>query len=262
MKTKRRIPVTERAIPRIKNTQKVISTFHTLTKELEKKRQAGDVEEVQSIERKIKEIGGLQTYQIASLSGGSKDKGWGGSGRWLLQQLVQHPLAQLGSGERLRMLDVGAITGEVYTKAKQLDVTSIDLNSQSPRVVQQDFFHRPLPHDDGERFHILGLSLVINFVTEPLMRGKMLELTRHHLLLQGYLYIVLPLPCVVNSRYLTHESFLKMLDSLGYGLVVHHHSQKLAYYLFRLLSRAPTAESFPKKEVASGAKRNNFCIAF
>ncbi|KAJ3268951.1 hypothetical protein HDV01_002061 [Terramyces sp. JEL0728] len=253
MKKKVKQPITQRKP--IKDTQKLISKFHTLNKQLSQSKKQGDAESTEKINKEIHELGGLDTYQRASLKGGSMDKGWGSAGKWLVDKLKQFKLVKAN----LRMLDVGAISGEVYVKYNFIKATSIDLNSQSPLVIKQDFFLRPVPTTDQDKFDIVCLSLVINFVPEAADRGRMLKLVAQHLVENGLFYLVLPLPCVVNSRYCTNDHLKEMLFSLGYTLVVEHHSKKLAYYLFRL-NGEPTEQTFKKVELAPGPARNNFCI--
>jgi 25S rRNA (adenine2142-N1)-methyltransferase len=91
----------------------------------------------------------------------------------------------------------------------------------------------------------------------------------------GLCYIVLPLPCITNSRYLNHDRFLAIVHAAGLGRCIHyHHSARLAYYLFQLddearmaiqkapikTSTQPISTRFPKKEICPGGRRNNFCI--
>jgi 25S rRNA (adenine2142-N1)-methyltransferase len=104
----------------------------------------------------------------------------------------------------MRLLDVGAISGDVYTKFSFLKVTSIDLNSQSPQVKKMDFFDLPIP-EPKDKYNIVCLSLVINFVADPSRRGLMLSIVRKHLVDGGWFYLVLPLPCVNNSRYFSKD---------------------------------------------------------
>jgi 25S rRNA (adenine2142-N1)-methyltransferase len=119
------------------------------------------------------------------------------------------------------------------------------------------------PEQEG-RYDILCLSLVLNFVPSPELRGKMLK--RINLFLRqssGRLFIVLPLACVCNSRYMTDNHFRAIMTKLGYQLVENHFSNKLAYYLFQLveLSDANIQPMFEKKRIlVEGANRNNFAI--
>ena len=78
----------------------------------------------------------------------------------------------------------------------------------------------------------------------------------------GLLFIVLPLPCLSNSRYLSHALFRTMLNSLGFGKVIaQHDSLKLTHWLVqRTEVRGWDGTCFKKTEVRGGVERNNFCI--
>lgn len=218
MKSKRRQPITLSKI-NPKDTQKIISKYHTLTKNLNK---LLSTKEKLKIEHEIEQMGGLNVYQLASLKGGSKEKGFGGSGRWLVKQLQTRKLETNSTSSnnpactgKINLLDVGAISGEVYTNYKFINTTSIDLNSQSPLVIQQDFFKL----QPSIKYDIVCLSLVVNFVSEPDKRGLMLSLVRKHLSENGLFYLVLPLSCVTNSRYFTHNLLVEMVGEMGYSLL-------------------------------------------
>ena len=263
MKTKRYVPITERKQRQtFKKTSQIINRFH-----LQMKLDGHDSKQA-----------GIMEYQLASLKGGSKSKGWGASGSWLATRILNwiRPLFQCTAIETEResttnieeerpkyemitMLDVGAINGEVYTKySSWLQVESIDLNSQSCAVLEQDFMERPYS-GDTKCFHVVCLSLVINFVCDPTGRGEMLRRTRHFLIPKGILYLVLPLPCVTNSRYLNHQHLQFIMQSLGFHLTEHHFSKKLAFYIW-MLDESYHYQSVPKKILRNGAGMNNFAI--
>lgn len=151
-------------------------------------------------------------------------------------------------------------------------VERIDLNSQAPGIKEQDFMARPLPRGEAERFEVVSLSLVVNFVPEAKGRGEMLRRVGEFLSLKGRegvgglwpaLFLVLPRPCVDNSRYLDEERLEEIMAVLGYERVRRKVSAKLVYYLWRFKG-VPAAEGedveFGKKEIRSGRERNNFCI--
>lgn len=79
-----------------------------------------------------------------------------------------------------------------------------------------------------------------------------------------YLFLVVPLPCVDNSRYMTHEHLISMMASIGYTHCIHHHfSNKLAYYLFELKGVPNTKRLSWKKKILPGKEggaRNNFAV--
>lgn len=119
-----------------------------------------------------------------------------------------------------------------------------------------DFLEMPVPNSQEELFDVVCLSLVVNFVGDPTQRGEILRRSTHFLVPgTGILYLVLPLPCIQNSRYMDHDLLLEMMASLGYNtLIKHHFATKLAYYAFKLDAthkdkKGPrtTRSLFPKK---------------
>ena len=107
---------------------------------------------------------------------------------------------------------------------------------------------------------------MLNFVASPTGRYEMLKRTTLFLRRSNgnegifpALFIVLPLPCVENSRYLTTQHFLSIMASLGYGLKESKQSKRIAYWLFKWTG-AINETSWKKKIIQDGAKRNNFAI--
>lgn len=77
----------------------------------------------------------------------------------------------------------------------------------------------------------------------------------------GLLYLVLPLPCLTNSRYCSHARLESILRSLGFAKVRQHDSAKLTYYLLeRVDGGRGDGRSWKRKEVRKGVQRNNFAI--
>jgi hypothetical protein len=73
-----------------------------------------------------------------------------------------------------RMLEIGAVQHDNYAnQASWISNTPIDLHSQHPDILQQDFFDRPLPTSSEERFDLISCSLVLNFVGEATERGEL-----------------------------------------------------------------------------------------
>jgi 25S rRNA (adenine2142-N1)-methyltransferase len=222
LKKKLRKPVTlESRIPstgliKIKSTQKVISEYHTLLKRISilqsSANTAGSTEEILKIEERLKELGGLEGYQKASLKGGNKKQGFLKTCQFLLPFLKSirgsicsdvadssadqtiKTTKECNSKEKIKLLDVGALDGQTFIKIPWIQCTNIDLNPQSHLVKKQDFFDRPLPKSNQDRFHVLCLALVINFVPVAQKRGEMLIRCKDFLLDDGLLYIVLPAP--------------------------------------------------------------------
>jgi 25S rRNA (adenine2142-N1)-methyltransferase len=260
-----------------KVTKALINKHHLLHK---RKRQAvakGDKAAEAAIDAEIEALGGIESYQEASLQGQRHDRG-GDSSRVLMQWLepcLSSSQEAASGGNRLRMLEVGALsTQNACSKAGYFDIERIDLNSQGDGILQQDFMQRPLPRDESELFDIISLSLVLNYVPEPRGRGEMLRRTTQFLRSPGRyvgtpqprdsfpsLFLVLPAPCVTNSRYLDEDRLTDIMTSLGYAQVASKTTQRLVYYLWRREQVCKGAgRPFPKKEVRSGSTRNNFAV--
>jgi 25S rRNA (adenine2142-N1)-methyltransferase len=73
------------------------------------------------------------------------------------------------------------------------------------------------------------------------------------------LFVVLPLPCVSNSRYLTREHFLDIMSGLGFIVLESKESKRIAYWLFRWIGKVQEKE-WKKKVINEGRGRNNFAI--
>ncbi|KAK4147005.1 putative methyltransferase-domain-containing protein [Dichotomopilus funicola] len=256
-------------------TKALINKHHLLQK---RKRQAvvkGNKAEEATIDAEIEALGGIESYQEASLQGQRHDRG-GDSSRVLMQWLEGCLSSQpAGSKHRFRMLEVGALsTQNACSKSGYFDIERIDLNSQGDGIVQQDFMKRPLPQGEPGLFDIISLSLVLNYVPEPKDRGEMLRRTTQFLRTAGRyidspdltpyfpsLFLVLPAPCVTNSRYLDEERLVALMGSLGYAKVESKTTQRLVYYLWRKEpTQKRTRDRFPKKEIRAGSTRNNFAV--
>ncbi|KAF3769908.1 hypothetical protein M406DRAFT_248871 [Cryphonectria parasitica EP155] len=265
-------------------TRTLINNIHHLEKRKRQAAQNGDKATESKIAAEIASLGGLERYQQASLQGQRNDRG-GDSSRVLMEwlNLTESNLKATSTSQelqRLRMLEIGALsTTNACSRSGYFDIERIDLNSQGEGILQQDFMERPLPKDDAERFDILSLSLVLNFVPEPKGRGDMLLRTLDFLRISTCfrdgteaelrpffpsLFFVLPAPCVTNSRYLDQDKLNAILASLGYELIRSKMTSKLVYYLFRRTAEQPPllggGVTFAKRELRSGASRNNFAI--
>ncbi|KAJ2506809.1 25S rRNA (adenine2142-N1)-methyltransferase [Coemansia sp. RSA 2052] len=284
-------------------TRRRINHFHTLIKEYSKLAAlrsnsplAPEVDEkIESVEREMAQMGGLDWYQKASLLGQCKSRG-GDTSRWLVPKLRDLGLHKRGNA--LRLLDVGALSCLNYAKERAwVDVVPIDLNSQEPGIYQQDFLdigqQSPVSsrardnkdEDDNDSddedddddishlfetpFDVVCLSLVVNFIGDPVRRGDMLKQATRLLASDGLLFLVLPLSCVTNSRYLDDDRLLAIAQHLGFEQLNVHHTAKLAHYLYRLSRRPAATESpvkndeegqFKKKLLHSAPGRNNFSI--
>ena len=213
-----------------KATRSIIRTHHQLHKQLAQAKALGDIRKAESIEREIEERGGLKVYQDASITGQSADRG-GDSSKVLMQWLRSSWLESHVA--KARMLEVGALsTTNACARSGKFEMTWIDLNSQDSKIQQQDFMERPLPRSDEDRFDIISLSLVVNYVPDAATRGDMLRRTREFLKTSRIgksplLFFVLPAPCVTNSRYMDEKTLIEIMESLGYQMVEQKLSPKL-----------------------------------
>ncbi|POR33620.1 25S rRNA adenine-N(1) methyltransferase [Tolypocladium paradoxum] len=254
-----------------KASRTLINSHHQLEKRRSQAAAKGDKDAEATISAEIASLGGLDHYQQASLQGQSLDRG-GDTSKILLEWL---PVAEMKStGKRLRMLEVGSLsTRNACSTSGLFDVVHIDLNSQEPGILQQDFMKRPLPETEVAKFDIISLSLVLNFVPEAAGRGQMLFRTLTFLrdnptsllgtpdLPFPSLFLVLPRSCITNSRYFTQSRLEELMTTLGYELVQAKSTQKLAYSLWKKARPlASTNIDFTKREVNPGRTRNNFAV--
>ncbi|EME82326.1 uncharacterized protein MYCFIDRAFT_40460 [Pseudocercospora fijiensis CIRAD86] len=244
-----------------KTTQAKIVKFHHLNKSLASAKASNNTSLIRALESEISSLGGLKAYQEASILGQSSSRGGDSSivlVNWLQQEQQQHR-------ENLRMLEIGALsTRNACSKHPNLftEISRIDLSSQAPGILKQDFMHRPLPTSATEFFSIISLSLVLNFVPTPEGRGEMLRRTTKFLKAGGMLFLVLPAPCVLNSRYFDDERLTTIMGSLGYVMVKRKVSRKLGYWLWELRREGGDEgeQVFGKVKVRDGPGMNNFYV--
>jgi len=270
-----------------RTTRTLIRSHHTLHKQLSHALTSNDTALATSLQTQINAQGGLETYQRASILGQSAARG-GDSSKILIDWLVP-PLN--GDSHRksairdlkYRLLEVGALSiDNACSQSGIFDVERIDLHSQHPAILEQDFMKRPLPSNESlqmEGFDVVSLSLVVNYVGDATERGEMLRRVGSFLRMgrrarkgdqQGEgktedafpaLFLVLPAPCVLNSRYCNEKRLGEMMLSEGYELLKRKMSKKLAYYLWRYKGvEGVCRKSFGKVELRPGGARNNFCI--
>jgi 25S rRNA (adenine2142-N1)-methyltransferase len=257
----------------------IIRTHHRLHKEHASAVKNGDTKLAASIAKAIEENGGLEVYQAASKQGQSKDRG-GDSSKVLVDWLrgakvLGHTKGTVDGDDAdsvLRCLEVGSLSArnEISKYPNRIEMTRIDLNSQGPGIEKQDFMERPLPTSPSESFDIISLSLVLNYVPDPVQRGEMLKRVTQYLQrtdanqkinasVLPALFLVLPLPCVDNSRYLDEQLLLRIMKNLGFSLTNEKKTPKLCYYLFSFTGASSSTKT-GKKKVRDSTGMNNFCV--
>jgi 25S rRNA (adenine2142-N1)-methyltransferase len=254
----------------------IIRTHHRLHKQLAAAQKTGDSRKAQELEIEIEKNGGIALYQAASKQGQASDRG-GDSSKLLVEWLVElGVLDRKARGKSrtedtpLRCLEVGALStaNEISKFPSLIEMTRIDLNSQGTGIEKQDFMKRPLPQSDQERFDIISLSLVLNYVPDAPGRGEMLKRIPEFLRLAAtasrdslpLLFFVLPLPCIDNSRYIDELRLLEIMGSIGFVLTKKKLTAKLCYYLLHWSGPAKSIR-FEKKQIQSNPGMNNFAIA-
>ncbi|KAI9704678.1 MAG: hypothetical protein M1820_005426 [Bogoriella megaspora] len=289
-----RPPLTSKSQPSLssKKTRTLIRSHHRLSKLHAQALRNGDTEAASQAASQITQNGGLNIYQQASIAGQSNHRGGDSSKvliEWLHELLPSPSSSTPASSSRnkdseptLNMLEVGCLSPRNACSQTSIfgygdGITKIDLHSQHPSILEQDFMQRPLPQNEEERFDVLSLSLVLNYVGSPEERGEMLRRCGEFLrrgAVRGirqsgevekvlpYLFLVLPAPCVANSRYLTEERLEGIMEALGYVKVRRKMSAKLVYYLWRFDGgrEAGGERGIGKMEVNPGKNRNNFCV--
>lgn len=278
MKRSRKSPITSKPLGpattskiRSKYTRRIIRKHHTLLKEqarleseLTKNRDEEKAKRLEQIKHEIQANGGLDKYQQASISGQDRDRG-GDSSKVLVSWLKSQ---ENGSLSGLRLLEVGSLSPDnaVSTCGIFSEIDRIDLHSQHPLIREQDFLKMPIPTDTKEKFDVISLSLVVNYVANPVDRGEMLRRTVKMLrkstsgpsVLPG-LFLVLPAPCTNNSRYFTEQRLSDIMVSLGYSLRHRKETSKLVYWYWTV-DGPSTNKKFKKQLLNDGRVRNNFTI--
>ncbi|KAF1957289.1 hypothetical protein CC80DRAFT_41740 [Byssothecium circinans] len=258
-------------------SRSIIRTHHRLEKQRAAAIKKGDAESAEAIAKTIERNGGLKLYQVASKQGQSKERGGDSSKvlvEWLRKaRIIQNEVDQSNQSMGLiQCLEVGALSmkNEISKFPDQISMTRIDLNSQGAGITKQDFMDRPLPKNSADTFDIISLSLVLNYVPDAAQRGEMLKRVTQFLHRRStfvssnnctlpVLFLVLPLPCVENSRYLDEDLLLRITTNLGLTLANKKMTPKLCHYLFSLTGKG-NGEKTGKRKVRDGPAMNNFCI--
>ena len=258
-----------------RKTRSVVRSHHTLRKEVSAALSTGDISRAQAVQAKIDAAGGLPKYQEASIQGQSVQRGGDTSKvlvEWLTKEEGENGVS-VQSGRHLRMLEIGSLRpNNACSRSRLFEMERIDLHSQHSVIQEQDFMERPTCGAEDlarEGFDVVSLSLVVNFVGDPVQRGEMLG--RVASFLRPWpshedgrfpsLFLVLPSACVTNSRYLDEERLDAIMKSLGYKRAKRKLSSKLVYYLWKYeAGEVGISKAFKKEEIRSGKSRNNFAI--
>ena len=148
-------------------------------------------------------------------------------------------------------------------RVHRLQVKAIDLRSTNPRIEQKDFFELPLSE---QPYDVLVNSMVINCVTTPEQRGRMLTLCYNQLRPGGVLFLTLPKLCLVQSKYMTRSYFEQLLTKgVGFELDSTKDSPKVAFFVLKRPQSKPVQvwnEKYARMTVINKGKkfRNTFAV--
>jgi len=163
----------------------------------------------------------------------------------------------------------------------KLNVKAIDIRSMHEDIEEVDFLQLPYRNTNVDlRYDTIVCSMVINCVTTPDDRGKMLFLLYHHLRPGGLCFLTLPRLCLYQSAYITMNLFQEILTKgIGFAMEETKESPKVAFFILKRPEKISTAcdgddddaitkrvQEFPKKwntvkTVNRGKKyRNTFSI--
>jgi len=267
-KTRRRkIPITRSSASSSSSfsSRALIRGFHVLLKKQAQLRglphNEENVKALNNIDLEIEELGGLAAYQRMSSIGQGGDRG-GGSEKVLISWLREMGMS-CQSSKKLKLLEVGALKHNNFGScASWIDVTPMDLRSRHPAILEQDFLLMDSETEHCAKWDIISLSLVVNFVPESKDRGRMLRMAHEMLSSEGLLFLVLPLPCIENSRYLTSQHLSSLMNAIGFIQMRERWKKhgKMAYWLYQKADRGEVIEAFQKKIILRTGNRNNFSI--
>ncbi|KAF9036959.1 nucleolus protein [Hymenopellis radicata] len=243
---KRKAPVTASLAPTTSSSKPQSS--RTVIRQFHLNSSGGTGKALAEIQRRIDELGGLECYQSMSAIGQGTDRG-GGSEKVFIAWLKELGMHKART-EKLKLLEVGALLPDNYAScASWIDVTPMDLHSRHPAILEQDFLTMD-QQTHHEKWDLISLSLVVNFVPVPEDRGRMLRLAHSMLVPHGKLFLALPLPCVNNSRYMDFDHLGALMQAIGFREIKQRWKPtgKMAYWIYERTESSGSMEAFRRSE--------------
>lgn len=148
-------------------------------------------------------------------------------------------------------------------RVHRLQVKAIDLRSTNLKIEQKDFFDLPISE---QPYDVLVNSMVINCVTTPEQRGRMLTLCYNQLRPGGVCFLTLPKLCLIQSKYITRSYFEEILTKgVGFELDSVKDSPKVAFFVLKKPQSKPVQvwnEKYAHIKVINKGKkfRNTFAV--
>jgi len=158
---------------------------------------------------------------------------------------------------RTREEETDGSSNIITERVHRLQVHSIDIRSTNPRIHQMDFFDLPLPNSKKSLeidtfststtkssllskskppYDCIVNSMVINCVTTPSKRGRMLSMCYHQLRPGGVLFLILPKLCLTQSKHMSRKYLEEILrEGIGFEILNDgkRESPKLAFFVLR-----------------------------
>jgi len=108
------------------------------------------------------------------------------------------------------------------------------LHSSHPDIEEIDFLQMPVEDETNGTFDVIVCSMVLNCVTTPADRGKMLSLLYKQLSPGGLCFLTIPKLCIYQSKYMTREVFEEILtDALGFIIENKKETPKVAFWILK-----------------------------
>ncbi|OQR96217.1 hypothetical protein ACHHYP_16580 [Achlya hypogyna] len=259
----RKVPIGPPPVKSRRRAREITTEFHRVTHELNRLQESKEKDATRQaeLEQRLKDLGGRQVYQDASILSTSFHR----TSKWVFSLLTKFDLRPKKKQPPLEVLEVGAINTQLLV-CPWLNVDAIDLIARHPKIRQLDFFDLPFT----KTFDVVVSSMVINCVPTPEKRGsvpmaisgEMLQSTWRHLNEGGHFFLMLPLLCLTNSNFMTVEHFEAVLVRIGFEIREKKDSPKIAFFCLKKVPATPVAPgTFPKKTLRPGPKRNDFSVA-
>ena len=256
-----------------RRAREITTEFHRVTHELNRLQDAAKDDEAKArqveLEQRLKDLGGRQVYQDASILSTSFHR----TSKWVFSLLTKFGLRPGKKQPPLEVLEVGAINTQLLV-CPWLNVQAIDLIARHAKIQQLDFFDVPFT----KTFDVVVSSMVINCVPTPEKRGRlppapstrrlidyvgeMLQRTWRHLKDDGHFFLMLPLLCLTNSNYMTVDHFEAILTRVGFEIREKKETPKIAFFCLRKVPATTVPPgTFQHKTLRPGPKRNDFGVA-
>ncbi|EQC33321.1 hypothetical protein SDRG_09299 [Saprolegnia diclina VS20] len=253
----RKVPIGPPPVKSRRRAREITTEFHRVTHELNRLQDAAKDEVAKArhaeLEQRLKDLGGRQVYQDASILSTSFHR----TSKWVFSLLTKFGLRPGKKQPPLDVLEVGAINTQLLV-CPWLNVQAIDLIARHAKIQQLDFFDVPFT----KTFDVVVSSMVINCVPTPEKRGEMLQRTWRHLKDDGHFFLMLPLLCLTNSNHMTVDHFEAILTRVGFEIREKKETPKIAFFCLRKVpATAVPPGTFQHKTLRPGPKRNDFGVA-